>query len=135
MLASPEFKATPQQRALLEFVVKPTLGGNADSIEGYTVATEVFGRRSNFDQSIDPIVSIQAGRLRRALEQYYESAGHNDPICIDIPKGTYVPTFDEQQPGDQPNAAEQATPVDVTVDRPTVLVRPLANLTADPQDD
>jgi len=60
MLGSPNFNATPQQIALLKYVVNETLAGNADSIKGYTVATEVFGRRSDFDQSIDPIVSIQA---------------------------------------------------------------------------
>jgi hypothetical protein len=51
----------------------------------------VFGRRSDFDQSIDPIVSIQASRLRQSLAWYYETAGKHDPIRIDIPKGTYVP--------------------------------------------
>jgi hypothetical protein len=65
--------------------VNQTLAGNADRIKGYTVATEAFGRRSDFDQSIDPIVSIQASRLRRAMERYYKTAGKHDPIRIDIP--------------------------------------------------
>jgi adenylate cyclase len=134
MLGSPDLNATPQQSALLKYVVNQTLAGNADTIKGYTVATEVFGRRSDFDQSIDPIVSIQASRLRRAMERYYETAGKNDPICIDIPKGGYVPTFDEQLPGDQPIAAEQAAAVGAMAAWPSVLVRPLANLSADPED-
>jgi len=96
ILTSPDFTATPQQIALLEYVVNQTLAGNADQIKGYTVATEVFGRRSDFDQSIDPIVSIQASRLRLALERYYETAGKNDPIRIDIPTGTYVPVFEKR---------------------------------------
>jgi hypothetical protein len=86
MLGSPDLNATPQQSALLTYVVNQTLAGKADRIKGYTVATEVFGRRSDFDQSIDPIVSIQASRLRRAMERYYETAGKNDPLRIDIPK-------------------------------------------------
>ena len=97
MLGSPDFNATPQQSALFKYVVNQTLAGNADRIKGYTVATEVFGRRSDFDQSIDPIVSIQASRLRRAMEQYYETAGKNDPIRIDIPPGTYVPVFKKRK--------------------------------------
>jgi len=135
MLGSPDLNATPQQSALLKYVVNQTLAGNADTIKGYTVATEVFGRRSDFDQSIDPIVSIQASRLRQAMARYYETAGKNDPICIDIPKGGYVPTFDEQLPGDQPIAAEQAAAVGVMQAWPSVLVRPLANLTANSEDD
>jgi hypothetical protein len=73
--------------------VNQTLAGNAHEIKGYTVATEVLGRGPDFDQSIDPVVSIQASRLRRALERYYLNTGQRDPIHIDIPKGTYVPTF------------------------------------------
>ena len=134
LLASPEFNATPQQIALLKYVVSQTLAGNASQIKGYTVATEVFGRRSDFNQSIDPIVSIQANRLRQALWRYYKTTGINDPIRIDIPKGTYVPTFDEQRPGDQHIAAEQAAPVGFMATWPTVLVRPLANLTNHSED-
>jgi adenylate cyclase len=135
MLSSTDFTATPQQAAFFKFVVKRTLEGNADTIKGYTVATEVFGRRSDFDQSIDPIVSIQASRLRRALERYYETAGTSDPVRIDIPKGTYVPTFEEQHPDEQTIAVEKSAPAGFMVPWPTVLVRPLANLTADPDDD
>ena len=135
LLNSSDFKATPQQSALLKFVVAQTLTGKTDRIKGYTVATEVFGRRSDFDQSIDPIVSIQASRLRRALARYYETVGKNDPIRIDIPKGGYVPTFNEQSPDDHPIAVEEAEPVDVMATWPTVLVRKLENLTKHADDD
>jgi TolB-like protein len=134
MLANPDFNATPQQVAFLQFVVKRTQEGNADSIKGYTVATEVFGRRSDFDQSIDPIVSIQAARLRRALARYYESAGSNDPIRIDIPRGSYVPTFDVQQPN-EPIADEPGARVADTAAWPRVLIQSLANLTGNSDDD
>ncbi len=134
MLANPDFTATPQQSALLKYVVSQTLAGHADNIKGYTVATEVFGRGSDFDQSIDPIVSIQASRLRRAIALYYETTGKSDPIRINIPKGTYVPTFDKQSPHDQPLAAEPAAAVDVMSTWPTLLVRKLANLTDNADD-
>ena len=65
VLISPGFEGTPQQVALLKYVVEQTLTGKADRIKAYTVATEVLGRKEDFDQNIDPIVSIQAGRLRR----------------------------------------------------------------------
>jgi adenylate cyclase len=133
MLASPDFNATPQQTSLLKFVVNRTQEGKADSIKGYTVATEVFGRRSDFDQSIDPIVSIQASRLRLAMEQYYETAGKNDPIRIDIPKGTYVPSFEKR-----PHALTTDTAIDgehqdirVKSSWPSVLIRPLRNISDD----
>ena len=96
MLNSPHFHASPQQTDLLKFVVNQTLAGNAGEIKGYTVATEVFGRGPDFDRSIDPVVSIQASLLRRALERYYLTAGKNDPIRIDIPPGTCVPVFENR---------------------------------------
>jgi len=105
ILACPEFTATEQQRKFLSYVVNETLVGRADSIKGYTVATEVFGRAENFDPSLDPIVSIQANKLRRALERYYLLDGKFDPIVIDIPKGTYVPTFTRQKSVQQDEAS------------------------------
>ncbi len=135
MESSPDFKATPQQIALLKYVVARTQEGNADGIKGYTVATEVFGRGADFDQSIDPIVSIQASRLRQALSRYYETAGINDPLKIDIPLGTYVPTFNEGLPEYPDIAAEPAESVCDMAAWPIILVRPLLNLTANPDDD
>ena len=97
MLASADFNATPQQASLFKYVVNQTLGGNTDRIKDHTIAIEVFGRRSDFDQSIDPIVSIQASRLRLALARYYKTGGENDTICINIPTGTYVPVFKKRK--------------------------------------
>jgi hypothetical protein len=59
LFSSPDFLASPQQKALLKFVVNQSLTGNANRIKSYTVATEVFGREPDFDQSTDPIVSVQ----------------------------------------------------------------------------
>ena len=93
ILASPDFSATPQQIAILKFVVNQTLSGKNGEITDYSVAAEVFGRGPDFDPGTDPIVSIQASRLRLALARYYQSSGKKDPVRIEIPKGTYVPVF------------------------------------------
>lgn len=97
MLASPDFHATPQQTALLKYVVNQTLAGKAREIKDATVAAAVFGREADFDRSIDPIVSIQADILRRVLARYYQRAGKKDSIRIDIPPGTYVPVFKKRK--------------------------------------
>ena len=96
ILASPDLDITQKQIAFLKFVVNRTLSGKGCEINEATVAKEVFGRGPNFDQSIDPIVSIQASRLRLALARYYQNSGKNDPIRIDIPVGTCVPVFKKQ---------------------------------------
>ena len=134
ILASPAFRATEAQRAFLKFVVKRALVGKSGDIKGYTVATQVFGRQQDFDQATDPIVSIQANKLRRALEHYYLVSGKQDPIRIDIPKGTYVPSFTKRNAGSLAPAFGRSG---VKIDRfegawPAVVIRPFQNLTGDP---
>ncbi|PZM14385.1 adenylate cyclase [Rhizobium tubonense] len=93
ILASPQFPGSVGRSAIfLSYVVKEFLAGRAQRIKGYTVGIEVFGRAEGNTQD-DPVVRIEAGRLRRSLEHYYLTDGQRDPIRIDIPKGGYVPTF------------------------------------------
>ena len=134
ILASPAFRATEAQKAFLEFVVKKTLARESKEIKGYTVATRVFGRRQDFDQATDPIVSIQANKLRRALEHYYLTAGNKDPVRIEIPKGSYVPTFSEQV-GEHIASAHRESEYDIVRFKgawPAVVIRPFQNLTGEP---
>lgn len=131
ILASPDFLATRLQRELLRFVVSETLAGRADTIKGYTVATQVFGRKQDFDAKQDPVVSIQANGLRRTLERYYLLEGKEDPVVIVIPKGSYVPTF-RGRTRNEPGRSGAGT--ETTGDRfegswPTLLVRSFRNLT------
>ncbi|MEA3435223.1 MAG: hypothetical protein U9R43_02080 [Thermodesulfobacteriota bacterium] len=135
ILDSPELHATDQQRKFLEFVVTETLAGRSYEIKGYTVATRVFGRREDFDQATDPIVSIQANKLRRSLERYYLVAGQQDPVRIDIPKGTYVPTFCEMSGIESDTTARitKSPKSSFECSWPSALVRPFQNLTSDPE--
>lgn len=113
ILSSTEFPVPARGCAFLRYVVEETLEGRADRIKGYSIAIEVFERNEGFTQE-DPVVRIEAGRLRRALERYYLVAGQADPIRIEIPKGGYVPMFSwigadvvEPGPGD-PAAVSKA---------------------------
>ena len=134
ILSSPEFQNSPMLCDFLRFVVGKTLSGCAQEIKGYTVATEVFRRKADFDAAKDTIVRIQGGRLRRALERYYLTIGRQDPIRIDIPKGAYVPTFHlaagEEAAGEASTAALDAAVLTLPPG-PSVAVLPLLNLTGD----
>ena len=57
------------------------------------IAVTVFGRGADFDAVLDPIVRVQAGRLRRSLERYYLLGGADGPLRIEMPKGGYTPVF------------------------------------------
>ncbi|UCG89240.1 MAG: hypothetical protein JSW71_12150 [Gemmatimonadota bacterium] len=132
ILGHSEFDATDRLREFLRFVVTETLAGRAFRLKGYTIATEVFGRPKDFDAASDPIVRVEAGRLRRALERYYLVAGGEDPIRIDIPKGHYVPRF-SRQPIHSRHALDLRE-ADREVDRPaepTIAILPFRCLCAD----
>ncbi|MBY5803904.1 adenylate cyclase [Rhizobium ruizarguesonis] len=110
IITSPQFPHIGRSAAFLTYAVEETLAGRADRIKGYSIAVEVFKRSNGFTQD-DPVVRIEAGRLRRVLERYYFTAGQHDPIRIDIPKGGYVPTFVWTSPSDDnPDAEEQSLP-------------------------
>jgi tetratricopeptide (TPR) repeat protein len=93
VVASDVMRSSPQLTAFLRFVVEAVLEGNSDRIKGYVIAVEVLKRGAQFNPQIDPIVRVEATRLRRTLERYYASEGAEDPIVIALPRGTYVPTF------------------------------------------
>jgi TolB-like protein len=82
-----------RNRRFLAYIVEETLAGRGDRIKAYNVALTAFDRTDDFDPQTDPIVRIEASRLRRALEHYYLTAGKADPVRIEIPKGSYVASF------------------------------------------
>ncbi len=133
ILGHRDFEATERTRDFLKFVVEETLAGRAHRLKGYTIAIEVFGRGKDFDANLDPIVRIQAGRLRRALEHYYLVAGRRDPIRIDMPKGGYVPTFTAQE-GGRTRASDAPAPgiaEGALQSGPTIAIMPFTNVTGD----
>lgn len=98
IVASSAFHASPQLAAFLRFVVEATLSGRSEQIKGYTIAVEALGRDSAFDPQTDPIVRVEAGRLRRALDRYYAGPGQADTVVIELPRGSYVPAFRQRVP-------------------------------------
>ena len=98
LLGRDAFSTSERNRRFLSYVVQETLEGRADRIKAYSIALAAFDRMEDFDPLTDPIVRIEAGRLRRALEHYYLTAGHADRIRIDVPKGSYAATFVYQEP-------------------------------------
>jgi hypothetical protein len=93
LLASETFRASPQLAAFLRFVVETTLRGDSARLKGYTIGVEALGRSDDFDPQSDPIVRVEATRLRRTLERYYAGPGAADPIVFEMTRGSYVPTI------------------------------------------
>ena len=93
VLGSGNFPRAPLQCKLLKYICEEYFAGRSDRVKEYTLATEVFGRGADFDQSQDAIVRVEAHRLRKNLKEYYEGVGANNPVQIVLEPGHYVPKF------------------------------------------
>jgi adenylate cyclase len=104
------FDASDRNRRFLKYIVEETLASRGSRIKGYSIGISVFGRESNFDPQIDPVVRVEAGRLRRSLERYYLTDGRRAHVKISVPKGSYVANF------------ELLKKVDPAAERPSLLM-------------
>jgi hypothetical protein len=78
---------------LLRYLADHAIRHPGVALKEYQIATEVFGRPSDFDPHLDSLVRVQAGRLRSKIAEYYASEGTADPILVELPKGTYALAF------------------------------------------
>ena len=103
ILGSTTFAKSRRSSDFLRYVVEETLAGRQQRIKGLSIAVDVFGRQEDFDPHSDPLVRVEALRLRNRLGRYYETEGEQDPIRISLHKGSYVPAFAMAQlTGDAP---------------------------------
>jgi adenylate cyclase len=93
VLQSSGFTRNERLSRFLRFLVERYLEGRQDELKESVIGTEVFGRRPDYDPKQDAIVRTEAGRLRARLSEYYLSAGKDDPLVIEVPKGGYVPVL------------------------------------------
>lgn len=93
ILSSNSFARSERARGMLRYIVEQDLDGKGDLLKGFTIAQDVFGKSDDFDPAMDAVVRVQAGRLRDQLTNYYEGEGANNPVQIEIPRGTYVPVY------------------------------------------
>lgn len=125
ILASKAFRQADRLKRFLTFIVNETMEGRAESLKEFTVGVEVFGKDRTFDARSDPIVRVQARRLRAQLERYYIEEAGPDELIIEVPKGAYVVVFKAPK-GVQRDAAQWSASASL-VRRNTVLVLPFAD--------
>ena len=109
ILASPAFAKAEKLKRFLRFTVEQTLDNRGDRIKEYLIAVEVYERDSDFDPRLDPIVRVQAGKLRSKLDEFYTAEGQNDSLIIQYPKGGYVPVFKTREVADPPPKRSTST--------------------------
>ena len=92
VLASPLFRKADRQARFLRFVVETALDSANGSLKEFDIGIAVYDRRGDYDPRADPIVRVEAARLRARLREYYASEP-DSPVRIDLPKGGYLPEF------------------------------------------
>ena len=92
ILASDVFSRSQQLRRFLSFIVEQRLAGQGHALKESVLAHELYGKGTDFDGGADPVVRVDARRLRDKLREYYE--GRSEPVLISLPKGSYVPVFE-----------------------------------------
>jgi hypothetical protein len=93
VLASRAFAKATSLQQLLRYVCARWFEGKGEDLKEYTIAADVFGRGTGFDQRNDSIVRVEAFRLRKRLKQYYDAEGSGHPVRIVLPPGRYIPEF------------------------------------------
>jgi serine/threonine-protein kinase len=119
------FAQSERMQRFLRFTVEHCLGRRPEELKEYLIGVEVFDKKTDYDPRLDPIVRVEARRLRAKLKEYYETEGQQDELIIEYPKGAYVPHFRHRRtaparPGGRTNA---------------IAVLPFANLGPAPDQD
>lgn len=126
IIRSKAFEGVERLKSFLIFIVVETLEGRGDQLKEYVVGQYALGKGCDFDARNDPIVRVQARRLRARLARYYAEEGVSDEIAIDLPKGGYVPSFRHRETPEpiRPSPAPYLS-------RNSVVVRPFEDLSQD----
>ena len=104
VLASGVFANADRMSGFLRYVVDRALAGEGDQVKEYVVGVAVFGRTEAYDPRLDSIVRVEARRLRAKLDEYYAGDGRHDSVVIQIPRGSYAPTFERRAAAAAPTA-------------------------------
>jgi hypothetical protein len=97
ILVSPVFLHSERLRRFLTHCVEAELSGRVDDLKEYTIGVVAFDRPKHYNPAEDPIVRVEARRLRKKLDEYYQTVGSADPVVIDVPKGGYLPVFTKRR--------------------------------------
>jgi eukaryotic-like serine/threonine-protein kinase len=109
ILASDPFLRSERLTRFLSYVVEKTIQGESGDLKEYHIGVEVCGRKESYDTRTDPVVRVEARRLRSALDLYYANEGKEDAVRIALPKGGYVPSFFLRKP-DIPERVQVSPP-------------------------
>jgi hypothetical protein len=93
IVSSPPFQKSTRLRDLLQFVTEQTIHGNAHELTEQHIGNALFHKPSDYRPLEDSSVRVHARQLRLKLHEYFNEEGRNEPLVLEIPKGSYAPVF------------------------------------------
>jgi urea ABC transporter urea binding protein len=109
IVRSEVFARSPQARRFLEYVADRALNGDDASLKAYTIGVHALGVTGD-RSSPETAARMQASRLRRLLQRYYETSGKEDELQLNLPAGSYLPVFSERREGARGSVPPLAIP-------------------------
>ena len=109
ILNSRPFRNSARSKQFLSYVVEHKLEGHDEFLKERTIGIEIFQRKAGYATGDDPVVRVQAGEVRRRLEQYHHTTPSVSPVRIELPLGSYAPEFHWEVIA-SPLAADSAVP-------------------------
>ncbi|MGA7339644.1 MAG: hypothetical protein WBE72_17200 [Terracidiphilus sp.] len=98
VIATPAFTRSVLLTRFLQYICDRKFSGHAEEITEYQIGVQALGRPDSYNPSEDNIVRTYARILRKRLEEYFAGDGREEPVCIVIPVGHYVPVFETNLP-------------------------------------
>ncbi|HEY0382060.1 MAG TPA: hypothetical protein VGC72_07670 [Candidatus Elarobacter sp.] len=98
IVADDLFSGAARLCRFLRFTVESKISGREDQIKEFVIGREVFDRKDGYDPRLDPIVRVEARRLRAKLAEYYEGPGRAEPFRLEYPRGSYIPIVTRPNP-------------------------------------
>jgi len=128
ILTGKAFAQSERLKRFLRLAVEEGLQGHGRQLKEYLIGVEVFDRHDSYDPRTDPIVRVEAHRLRSKLEEYYRTEGLEDQVVINLPKGTYAPVFRKREPDRGFQGGAESVKASIPDDCTTIAVLPFADL-------
>src|ERR1700733_1091881 len=93
IVSSPPFQKSTRLRDLLQFITEQTIHGKAHELTEQHIGNLLFHKPFDYSPLDDSSVRVHARQLRLKLHEYFNEDGRNEPMVVEIPKGSYVPIF------------------------------------------
>ena len=112
------FSPSSNAAKLLRYICERYFEKPDEPVSEYEVAVHGLGRRASFDSQKDSIVRVEAHRVRRRLQDYYEAEGASHKVRITLPRGQYTPRFTVVE---EPQPAHTEAPVQAAAPHPSKI--------------